>query len=111
MILEFFQLVEDTSIDTSSNKRDFMKKYHQQGAQLIDSIQGIDFLFFGENNTYHQIGNGYLESDITLRKNSGSFKNTDADGNIVEPIRLVGNAFADAFSMVTLFTTGGDEIE
>ena len=44
-----------------------MKIYHQQGAELSDSNQGID-LKFGEKNNYHQIGNAYLEFHKTLRK-------------------------------------------
>ena len=37
MSLEDFQLVDKESIDTSVNKRDFLKVYHQQGAQLSQS--------------------------------------------------------------------------
>ena len=45
--------------------------------------------FFGENNNYHQVGNGYLEIEITVRKYGFSFTNVDAQGNVDEPIRLV----------------------
>ena len=68
-------------------------------------------LFFLKNNNYHQIGNGYLEFDRTLRKNSGNFNNADEDCSIGEPIRLMNNAFAYAFSIATLPTTGDEEIE
>ena len=43
-----------------------MKVYHQQGGQLNDPDQNIKFIF-GENNNYHQIGNAYLEYDITVQ--------------------------------------------
>ena len=41
---EDFQLIDDTTIDTSIIERDCMKKYHQQGAQLSNSNQGNDFI-------------------------------------------------------------------
>ena len=44
-----------------------MKIYHQQGAKLKDSNQGVE-LSFGEDNIYHRFGNGYSEFDVTLRK-------------------------------------------
>ena len=39
MSLVDFQLVDDESIDNSIIKRDFIKIYHQQGAQLNDADQ------------------------------------------------------------------------
>ena len=68
MSLEDFELLNNESIDNSIIKRDFTKNYHQQGAQLNQSDQNIDFTF-GESNNYHQIGNGFSEFDITVRKN------------------------------------------
>ena len=65
---EDFQLLDDTSIDTSIIKRDYLKKYHPRGAQLNYSNQGIDF-FSREKNNYHQVGNGYREFHITLSNN------------------------------------------
>ena len=56
-----------------------------------------------------QIGNGYLEIDVTLRKNGNEFNKLDGDGNIDEPFRLVNNAFASAFSFATFRTTGCEE--
>ena len=47
-------------------KKDFLKVYHQQGAQFNQSDQIVEFIF-GENNNDHQIGNGYLEFDITVQ--------------------------------------------
>ena len=64
MSLEDFQSIDNES---SIIKRDFIKVYHQQGAQLNDPDQNIEFIF-GENNKYHQIGNSYFEFDITVRK-------------------------------------------
>ena len=76
------------------------KFYQQQGAQLKDSSQGDDFIF-GENNNYHQIGNGYLKLDITLEKTVGIFNIVDEEGNIDEPIRLVNKTFACVSSAAT----------
>ena len=67
MSLEDFQLIDDTTTDTSKIKRKFMKIYHQQRAQLNDNNQGIDF-DSGKNNNYRQICNANLEFEITLRK-------------------------------------------
>ena len=85
-------------------KRDFTKVYHQQGAQLNQSDQSIEFIF-GENNNYHQIGNGYLEFDYTVRKNDTTdFHNED-------PIRLINNDFSFCFKEARLSTTIGSLIE
>ena len=110
MSLENFQLIDDTSIQTSIIKRDSMKLYHHQGGQLSNSNQGIDFIF-GENGNCHQIGNAYLEFDTMLRKNGNDFNTLDGVGNINEPIRLVINDFAYASSIATLSTTAGEEME
>ena len=108
MSLEDFQLIDNEPIDVSIVKRDYTKVYHQQGANLNDSNQNVDFIF-GENNNYHQIGNGYLEFDIIIRKaveipNNLNFINTDQ-------IRLIKNAFAYCFPQATLSTTGGMDLE
>ena len=103
MSLEDFQLIDNEPIDNSIKKRDFMKVYQQSGAKLNDSNQNIDFLFV-ENNNYYQIGNEYLEFDITFRDTAGNF--TDAS-----VIRLVNNAFAFCFKQATLVTTGGMDLE
>ena len=101
--MEDFQLIDNEPIDNSIVKRDYTKVYHQQGANLNDSNQNVEFLF-GENNNFHQIGNGYLEFDITVRSTAGNFTNASV-------IRLVNNAFAHCFKEATLTTTGGMEIE
>ena len=86
MTLEDFQLIDNEPIDNSFIKRDCLQKYHQQGANLNDSNQNVDFIL-GENNNYHQIGNAYLEFDITIRNTAGFF----IDGS---NITLMNNAFA-----------------
>ena len=65
MSLEDFQLLYNEPFDNSIIKREFTKVYHHSGANLNDSIQKDDFIF-GENNNYHEIGNAYLEFDITV---------------------------------------------
>ena len=68
MRLEDFQLLDNEPLDNSIIKRDLTKIYHQKGAQLNQSDQTIEFII-GENTNYHQIGNGYLEFNIKVRKN------------------------------------------
>ena len=82
MSLEDFQLLDNEQFDNSIFMRDFTKNYHQQGVQFNQSDQNIEFMF-GENNNYHQIGNGYLEFNITVRKNDTT------NFHIEDPIRLV----------------------
>ena len=108
MSLEDFQLIDNEPIDNSIGKIDFTKVYHQSGANLNDSNQSVEFIF-GENNNYHQIGNAYLEFDITIRKvveipNNPNFIDTDQ-------IRLLNNAFAYCFTQATLSTTGSMDLE
>ena len=105
MRIEDFQLIDNIGIDNSIVKRDFTKIYHQQGAQINNANQNIGFMF-GENNNYYQIGNGYLEIDITLRKDGGDFED---DNTVV--IRLVNNAYAFCFREGSIRSTGGMEIE
>ena len=82
MSLEDLQLLDNAPFDNSILKKDFTKFYEQQGAQLNQSDQNIEFIF-GEKNNYHQIGNGYLDFNITVRKNyTTNFHRED-------PIRLV----------------------
>ena len=93
MSLEDFQLRNNESIDNSIINRDYTKVYHQQGANLNDSEQNVEFIF-GENNKYHLIGKAYLEFDITIRNPAANF--TD-----VSVIGLVNNAFAYCFEQAT----------
>ena len=67
MSLEFFQLINDTTIVTPICKSDFIKIYHHQGEQLIVSDRNNEFIF-GENINYHQNGNAYLQYDKAVRK-------------------------------------------
>ena len=104
MSLEDFQLLDNEPIDNSIIKRDFTKIYHREGDQLNQSDQNIE-LVLSEHNNYHQIGNGYLEFNITVRKNdTTNFHNDD-------PVRLVNNAFAFCFKEARLSTSIGGDIE
>ena len=104
MSLEDFQLFDNEPFDNSIIKRDFLKIYHQQGAQLNQSDQNIEFIF-GENNNFHQVGNSYLEFDITVRReDNANFTNNSA-------IRLTNNAFAYCFKEARLSVTSGGDLE
>ena len=108
MSLKDFQLIDNEPIDNGNIKRDYSKVYHQQGGNLNDSNQSVEFIF-GENNNYHRIGNAYLELDLTIRKvfeipNNPNFINTDQ-------IRLLNDAFVFCFTQATLSTTGGMDLE
>ena len=104
MSLEDFQLLDNEPFDNSIIKRDYTKIFHQQGAQLNQSDRNVEFIF-GKNNNYHQIGNGYLEFNITVRKNdTTNFHNED-------PIRLVNNGYAFCFKEARLSTIIGSDIE
>ena len=81
-----------------------MKKYHKQWAKLNDANQGIAF-FIGEIDNYLQIGNGYLEFDILLRKKGANFNNVDADGSADEPISLIIDDFAYVLGIATPLST------
>ena len=104
MSLEDFQFLDNEPFDNSIIKRDFTKTHHQQGAQLNISDQNIEFIF-GENNNYHQIGNGYLEFNITVRENDTT------NFHVEDPIRLVNNGHAFCFKEARLSTTIGSDIE
>ena len=104
MSLEDFQLLDNEPFDNSIIKRDFTKIYHRQGDQLNQSDQNIEFIF-GENNNFHQIGNAYLEFNITVRKND------DTNFHYDDPIRLVNNGFAFCFKEARLSTIIGSDIE
>ena len=104
MSAEAFQLIDDSKIDDSLIKRDFIKLYHQHGAEVDDENQNINF-FFGENLNYVHIGNVYLEIDNLVRRADGN--NLDiADNN-----RLVNSGLAYIFQEGRLSTSAGTEIE
>ena len=103
MSFEDFQLLDNEPFDNSIIKRDFLKIYHQHGAQLNQPDQNIEFIF-GENN-YHQVGNSYLEFDITIRRED----NANFTDN--SRIRLTSNGFAYIFKEATLSITSGSDLE
>ena len=104
MSTEDFQLLDSEPFDNSVVKRHFLKIYHQQGAQLNQSDQNLTF-FFGEKNNYHQIGNGYLDFDITVGKSDSANFHYD------DPNRLVNNGFPFCFEEARLSTTLRSDIE
>ena len=59
----------------------------------------------GENNNYHQIGNDYLEFDITVRKSDSTNFHHD------DPVRLVKNGFAFCLKEARLSINLGSDIE
>ena len=90
MSVEDYQLLDNEPFDNSKIKRKFPKIYHQQGSQLNQSDQNVDFIFV-ENNKHQQIGNFYLEFDVTVRKNDTTNCHYD------DRFRLINNAFAFCF--------------
>ena len=108
MSVEDFQLIDDSKIDDSIIKRDFIKIYHQSGANVDAENSQIKF-YFGENHNYIQVGNGYLEFDIRIRRDDGNPFTIVAPGNDI--IRLVNNAFAYTIHDARISTSAGVEIE
>ena len=102
MSLEDFQLLDNEPFDSSIIKRDFLKVYHQQGAQLNIAYQNFEFIF-GEFINYHQIGNAYLDFDITIRAQKAADAFVDDS-----PIRLTNNGFACVFQEARLGTSTTD---
>ena len=100
MSLEDFELLDNEPYNHTIKKRDFLKVYHQQGAQLNNADQNIEIIF-GEINNYHQLGNSYLEYDITVRSQVAGFNNDAA-------IRLTKNGFAYVFQEARLSTSTAD---
>ena len=70
-----------------------------------NSDQNVEFIF-GENNNYHQIGNSYLEFDITVRNPNANFAEDNNDA-----IRLTNNGFSYVFKEARLSTTAGSDLE
>ena len=104
MSLEGFQLLDKEPFDNSIIKGEFLKVYRQQGAQLNQSDQNVEFIF-GENNIYHQIGNGFPKLYITVRKKDGTNFHYD------DSVRLVINGFAFCIKETRLCTTMGSDME
>ena len=89
-------------------KEIFLKLYHQQAGNLNNSDQNIEFIS-AENNNYHQIGNDYLQNEMTKERDvavaaSRVFVNGDAN-------RFLNNAFAFCFKRARLSTTGSSDRE
>ena len=109
MSAEDFQLINASKIDDSIIKRDFIKIYHQSGANVDAENSQIKF-YFGENHNFIQVGNGYLEFDIRVRKADGTaFAIGLAPGTDI--IRLVNNAFAYTIHDARISSAAGVEIE
>ena len=103
MSLRDFELLDKEPFDNSIMKRDILKVCHQQGAQLNQPDQHIEFIF-GENNNYHQISGGYLEYDMTVQNPASVF-------DINSRIRLTNNRLAYVFQEAVLATTSGSNLE
>ena len=103
-----FQLVDDEKIDDSIIKRDFTKIYHQSGADVNNENSIIKFCF-GENHNFIQVGNGYLEFDIKVRKGNNYNLSISATGHDIN--RLVNNAFAYTIHDARISISSGVEIE
>ena len=103
MSLEYFQFLANEPFDKSIIKRDFSKLYHQQGANLSDPDQNVEFIF-GGNNNYHQIGKSYLDFDIAKRNLIAKFDNDSA-------IRLTNTGLDYVFKEGRLSTTSGSDLE
>ena len=104
MSLEDFRLLDKGAFDKSIIKRVFTKVHHRQGDQLSQSDQHIEFIFGGKNN-HHQIGNAYLEFNITVREID------DTNFHFDDPVHLVNNGFGFCFKESRLSITIGGDIE
>ena len=83
--------------------------YHQHGSQVEYENQNINFVV-GENLNYVQVGNGYLEFEIKVRKTDNSnFIFADDNGN--EVIRLVNYVFALTIHDARVSQSAGLEAE
>ena len=104
MSLEDFQLLNNEPFDNSIKKRDFLKTYHQQGAQLNQTNRNIE-LIFGESNNYYQTGNGHLEFNTTVVKNDTTNFQYD------DPLKLLNKRYSYCSKEARLSTTLGSDIE
>ena len=104
MSAEDFQLIDTEKIDDSIIKRDFITIYYQSGAN-VDTENSKIQLYFGENHNFIQVGNGYLQFDIRIRKtNNTNFTKADE-------IQLIKNGFAYTIRDARISTSAGVEIE
>ena len=112
MSAEDFQLIDDSEIDDSIIKRDFIKIYHQSGANVDAENSQIKF-YFGENYNFIQVGNAYLEFDIRIRTVAGCNFSIDAipDPPGIDIIRMVNNALAYTIHDAKISTSAGVDFE
>ena len=108
MRAEGFQRNDNEKIDDSIIKRDFIKIYHQSGANVDAENSQIKF-FFGENHNCFQVDDGYLEFDIIVGRFDGNPLTVTAPGNDI--IRLVNNAIAYTIHEARISSSSGSEIE
>ena len=108
MSAEDFHLKDIEENDDSIIKRDFIKIYHQSGAN-VDAENSQITSYFGENHNFIQVGNGYLEFDIRVRRADGNAFTFVAPGNDI--IRLVNNAIAYTIHDARISTSAEVEIE
>ena len=108
MSAEDFQLIDIEKIDDSIMKQHFIKTYHQSGANVDAEKSQVNF-YLGENLKFFQVGSGYLEFDIRVRRADGNPFTFAAPRNDIK--RLVKNAFAYTIQNATISTTTGVEIE
>ena len=62
-----FQLVDDEKIDDSILKQNFIKPYHESGADLKSEKSKIKF-YFAKKNNFIPGGNELFEFDIKITK-------------------------------------------
>ena len=110
MSAEVFQLIDTEKIDDSIIKRNFIKIYHQSGANVDAANSQIKF-YFGENHNFIQVGNGCLDFDIRVRRGGGLFRVPVNDGDPNDITRLVNNVFDYTIHDARISTTAGVEIE
>ena len=90
MSAEKFQLIYIEKIDDSIIKRGLIKIYHQSGTNVYAENSQVKF-YFGEIHNFIQVGSGYLEFDIRIRRDDGG---PFTMAPRLDTIRLVNNAFA-----------------
>ena len=104
-----FQLVDDEKMmNDSILKPDFVNIYHQSVADANNENSNNKFCF-GENHKFIQVGNGYLEFDIKIRKANNDNFSITAPGHDV--IRIFSNAFDYTLHYARVTTSSGAEIE
>ena len=109
MSAEDFQLIDNEKNDDSIIKRDFIKIYHQSRANVDAENSQIKF-YFGENHNFIQVGNGYLDFDMKVRRGHGNpFGIADPPG--VDVIRVVNNAFAYTIHDARISSSSGVDME